>query len=69
MVMLTAPSDEALQADIGWTKMFGFNGVRKHQKIEDPRWLYWCDRLGIAGVGRDAERPRVVVKSGRSVVG
>jgi beta-galactosidase/beta-glucuronidase len=44
---LTAPSDEALQTDIGWTKAFGFNGVRKHQKIEDPRWLYWCDRLGL----------------------
>lgn len=45
--LLTAPSDEALQADIGWIKMCGFNGVRKHQKIEDPRWLYWCDRLGL----------------------
>jgi beta-galactosidase/beta-glucuronidase len=44
---LTAPSDEALQTDIGWIKMFGYNGVRKHQKIEDPRWLYWCDRLGL----------------------
>jgi len=44
---LTAPSDEALQTDIGWAKAFGFNGVRKHQKIEDPRWLYWCDRLGV----------------------
>jgi len=44
---LTAPSDEAYQTDIGWIKMFGFNGVRKHQKIEDPRWLYWCDRLGL----------------------
>jgi hypothetical protein len=44
---LTAPSDEALQTDIGWVKMFGYNGVRKHQKIEDPRWLYWCDRLGL----------------------
>lgn len=44
---LTAPSDEALQTDIGWIKTFGFNGVRKHQKIEDPRWLYWCDRLGL----------------------
>lgn len=44
---LTAPSDEALQADIGWAKALGFNGVRKHQKIEDPRWLYWCDRLGM----------------------
>jgi beta-galactosidase/beta-glucuronidase len=44
---LTAPTDEALQTDIGYAKMFGFNGVRKHQKIEDPRWLYWCDRLGL----------------------
>jgi hypothetical protein len=44
---LTAPSDEALQTDIGWIKMFGFNGVRKHQKIEDPRWIYWCDKLGL----------------------
>jgi hypothetical protein len=25
----------------------GFNGVRIHQKIEDPRFLYWCDRLGM----------------------
>lgn len=45
--LLAAPSDEALQTDIGWAKRFGFNGVRKHQKIEDPRWLYWCDRLGL----------------------
>jgi beta-galactosidase/beta-glucuronidase len=44
---MTAPTDEALQTDIGWIKMFGFNGARKHQKIEDPRWLYWCDRLGL----------------------
>ncbi|MDQ3802367.1 MAG: glycoside hydrolase family 2 [Acidobacteriota bacterium] len=44
---LAAPSDEALRADVEWVKRFGFNGVRKHQKIEDPRWLYWCDRLGL----------------------
>lgn len=45
--ILAAPSDESYQADIGWTKMLGFNGARKHQKIEDPRYLYWCDRLGL----------------------
>lgn len=44
---LAAPSDEALKADVEWIKRFGYNGVRKHQKIEDPRWLYWCDRLGL----------------------
>jgi beta-galactosidase/beta-glucuronidase len=27
--------------------MMGFNGVRKHQKIEDPRFLYWADVLGL----------------------
>ncbi|HYG80789.1 MAG TPA: glycoside hydrolase family 2 TIM barrel-domain containing protein, partial [Pyrinomonadaceae bacterium] len=44
---LAPPSDEALREDVLWTKRFGFNGARKHQKIEDPRWLYWCDRLGL----------------------
>jgi beta-galactosidase/beta-glucuronidase len=44
---LTAPSDEALRRDVEITKEMGFNGARKHQKIEDPRWLYWCDRLGL----------------------
>lgn len=44
---LTAPTDEAFRADVQWAKRFGFNGVRKHQKIEDPRFLYWCDRLGM----------------------
>ncbi|HUQ31877.1 MAG TPA: glycoside hydrolase family 2 TIM barrel-domain containing protein [Pyrinomonadaceae bacterium] len=44
---LAAPSDDALRRDVEWIKRFGFNGARKHQKIEDPRWLYWCDRLGL----------------------
>jgi beta-galactosidase/beta-glucuronidase len=44
---LAAPSDEALRLDVEMTKKLGFNAARKHQKIEDPRWLYWCDRLGL----------------------
>jgi beta-galactosidase/beta-glucuronidase len=44
---LAAPSDAALRADVEWTKRLGYNGARKHQKVEDPRWLYWCDRLGL----------------------
>ena len=43
----TAPSDEAFIRDIQMTKALGFNGVRKHQKVEDPRYYYWCDRLGL----------------------
>lgn len=44
---MTALTDEALKADVEWTKKLGFNGSRKHQKVEDPRWLYWCDKLGL----------------------
>jgi beta-galactosidase/beta-glucuronidase len=44
--ILTAPSDEALKQDIELAKEMGFNGARKHQKIEDPRYLYWADKLG-----------------------
>jgi len=44
---LTPPSDDAIKRDIELTKAMGFNGVRKHQKLEDPRFLYWCDKLGL----------------------
>jgi beta-galactosidase/beta-glucuronidase len=44
---LTPPSDEAIRYDIEMAKQMGFNGVRKHQKIEDPRFLYWADRFGL----------------------
>ena len=44
--LYTAPSDTALQDDIQWGKKLGFNGCRKHMKVEDPRFLYWADRLG-----------------------
>ncbi|HEY9848958.1 MAG TPA: glycoside hydrolase family 2 TIM barrel-domain containing protein [Leptolyngbyaceae cyanobacterium] len=45
--LMTAPSDEALRRDVELAKAMGFNGVRKHQKIEDPRFLYWADVLGL----------------------
>ncbi len=44
---LTAPDDAALRRDVDLAKQMGFNGVRKHQKVEDPRFLYWADRLGL----------------------
>jgi hypothetical protein len=44
---LTAPDDAAFRRDIELAKAMGFNGVRKHQKLEDPRFLYWADRLGL----------------------
>lgn len=44
---LAAPDDEALRREVELIKELGFNGVRLHQKVEDPRFLYWCDRLGL----------------------
>jgi beta-galactosidase/beta-glucuronidase len=45
--LMTPPSEQAIIRDIELVKAAGFNGVRKHQKIEDPRYLYWADRLGL----------------------
>lgn len=44
---LAAPGAEALRREVELVKALGFNGVRIHQKVEDPRFLYWCDRLGL----------------------
>jgi beta-galactosidase/beta-glucuronidase len=44
---LAAPSADALRTEVELAKQLGFNGVRVHQKVEDPRFLYWCDRLGL----------------------
>lgn len=45
--LMTAPTDEDFVKDIMACKAMGFNGVRKHQKAEDPRFLYHADRLGL----------------------
>ena len=42
----TAPNDEALKNDIVLSMQLGFNGARLHQKIFEPRFLYWADKLG-----------------------
>ena len=44
---LTPPSEEALTEDIDKILALGYNGVRKHQKTEDERFLYWCDVKGV----------------------
>ncbi|MDO4182858.1 MAG: glycoside hydrolase family 2 TIM barrel-domain containing protein [Coriobacteriia bacterium] len=45
--LLTPPSDAALQADIQAVKSAGFNMLRKHIKLENSRWYYHADRLGL----------------------
>ncbi|MHA6528829.1 glycoside hydrolase family 2 protein [Paenibacillus sp. BAC0078] len=44
---LTPPSEEALIEDIEAIFELGYNGLRKHMKIEDARFLYWCDVKGM----------------------
>jgi len=45
--LYTAPSDDDLRRDVEAAKLLGLNGVRKHQLAADPRYLYWCDKLGL----------------------
>lgn len=44
---MTPPSQEALIFDIKYAKEAGFNLLRKHIKIEHPRFYYYCDLMGI----------------------
>ena len=42
-----ALDDSTIRRDVELTLSLGFNCARKHQKIEDPRYLYWADKLGL----------------------
>lgn len=59
----TAPSDQALKADIEMSMAAGFNGARLHQKVFEERFYYWADKLGylvwgeMASWGKDSSLP------------
>jgi len=65
----TAPSDQQLENDIRMSMACGFNGARLHQKVFEPRFLYWADKLGYlvwgeypnAGYGNQREGFSAVV--------
>jgi beta-galactosidase/beta-glucuronidase len=44
---LAAEGPAQLRAEVELAKQMGFNAVRVHQKAEDPRFLFWADRLGL----------------------
>jgi hypothetical protein len=44
---LAAEGPVQLRAEVDLAKQMGFNAVRVHQKAEDPRFLFWADRLGL----------------------
>ena len=43
----TYPSDEAIRADVQAAKDLGLNMLRCHIKINEPRYYYWADKLGV----------------------
>ena len=51
----TAPSDRAIRNDIRLAMLAGFNGARIHQKVDDPRYHYWADRMGFLAWGEMAD--------------
>ncbi|RHW42876.1 glycoside hydrolase family 2 [Neobacillus notoginsengisoli] len=65
--LLTAPTDEALKRDIELAKEMGFNGARKHQKVEDPRYLYWADQLGFLVWGEMANASEYSEEAARRI--
>jgi len=50
----TAPSDAALKQDIKLSMAAGFNGARLHQKVFEPRFHHWADRLGYLTWGESS---------------
>ena len=45
--LYTPPTEEAMVFDLKMTKKMGFNMLRKHVKVENRIFYYWCDKLGI----------------------
>ena len=41
------PTDDAIRLDIQTAKDLGLNMLRCHIKINDPRYYYWADKLGV----------------------
>lgn len=62
----TARDDAELLRDIELSMSVGFNGARLHQKIFDPRFLYFCDLKGYmvwgehGNWGIDLSRPEAL---------
>ena len=64
--LLTPPGEDAIISDIIDMADMGFNGVRKHQKVEDERYLYYADMMGfivwseMPSMYRNTEKSRMV---------
>jgi len=64
----TAPTAQALENDIRLSMAAGFNGARLHEKVFEPLFLYYCDKLGYLAWGEfpnwggDTSRPELLHK-------
>ncbi|MFA6127645.1 MAG: PA14 domain-containing protein [Bacteroidales bacterium] len=45
--LYTAPTEEAMKADLDSLKVMGFNMLRKHVKVEPRRFYYYTDHMGF----------------------
>ncbi|TFH34376.1 MAG: glycoside hydrolase family 2, partial [Bacteroidia bacterium] len=45
--LYTPPTEEAMKYDLEMTLKLGFNMLRKHVKVENRRFYYWCDVMGL----------------------
>ena len=61
------PSDEVIRGDIELAKALGLNMLRCHIKLNDPRYYYWADRLGLL-IMYDLPSPTVDTPSMRRIV-
>ena len=43
----TYPTDDAIRQDIQIARDMGLNMLRCHIKVNDPRYYYWADKLGV----------------------
>lgn len=53
--LYTPPTDDFQKEDVLWAKRYGLNNIRKHQLVAEPRFLYWCDCLGLTVWGEMAD--------------
>ncbi|GHV50897.1 beta-glucuronidase [Spirochaetia bacterium] len=66
--LLSPRSAEDFRKDVELIKALGFNGVRLHQKIEDPRFYYWADKLGLLVWGEMPSAYRYCPESCRHIL-
>lgn len=64
----TAPTAQALENDIKLSMAAGFNGARLHEKVFEPLFLYYCDKMGylvwgeFPDWGTDRSNPKLLHK-------